>query len=92
MSGLEEALATYVGALKNGADRTTMANDRPTYEQHLAATARMLAALHEDPSLVALREVVASERRAYGWGYLSGDAGAEAERAFDEFAKIVDAV
>ena len=91
MIRLEEALATYVGVLKSSADRTTMANDRHTYEQHLAAAARMLAALHEDLSLVALREQVASERHAYGWGYLSGDAGTSAEKAFDEFAKIVEA-
>lgn len=37
-----------------------------------------------------LKELVAAERRAFGWGYLSGAEGEAAERAFDNFAKHVE--
>jgi hypothetical protein len=34
---------------------------------------------------------LAAERRAYGWGFLSGDGGAAAEAAFAALARAVDA-
>ncbi len=67
-----------------------MANDRPIYQQHLAAAAVMLAAIREDPSLAKLRVRVADERRAYGWGHLAGAAGTEAEKAFHDFATKIE--
>jgi hypothetical protein len=38
-----------------------------------------------------LRELVAGERHSYGWGYLSYAEGAAAEKAFHQFATIVEA-
>ena len=37
-----------------------------------------------------LEKLIAGERHAFGWGYLSGAEGAAAERAFDEFAKTIE--
>lgn len=92
MQDIEKALARYVGILSASAKRTTYANDRSTYTKHLAAAAVMFASLHSDSPLEALKEQVADERHSYGWGFLSGEEGSAAERAFHEFAKLVEAV
>ena len=92
MNKVVDALARYIGILSHCAEKTSIANDRPTYQQHLAAAAVMLAGIREDPSLAKLRSQVAEERRAYGWGHLSGDLGSEAERAFDEFVTSIESV
>ena len=83
-------LAKYITVLAQSADRTHRAEDRPMYEKHLAAAARMLPAMHEDPRLRSLAGLVADEKRAFGWSYLSDDEGDAAERAFSEFADLVD--
>lgn len=50
----------------------------------------MVAALHAGDEQ-ALREPVEPERRAYGWDFLSGDAGPAAEAAFAALARLLDA-
>lgn len=90
MSELLDALATYVAVLSRSAQETRRAEDRPVYAQHLAAAARFFLAAHAD-RVEELGALVASERRAYGWGYLSDAEGAAAEKAFADFAKVVEA-
>lgn len=85
-----EALVRYVAVLSESAARTRWADDRPQYERHLAAAARMFVACWQDPSLARLRSLVAEERRSYGWAYLSDAEGDRAEAAFDKFAKQVE--
>jgi hypothetical protein len=82
---LLQALTAYVSVLAASADATVRAEDRAAYTRHLAAAARMFAALHAGDSTT-FGELVESERRAYGWGHLSGSAGAKAEAAFAAFA------
>ncbi len=89
---VEEALATYIQVLSDSADQTHRAEDRPVYERHLAAAARMFVALRRDPTLQELKAIVAHERHGYGWFYLSDEAGAQAEAAFTRFAAFVDRV
>lgn len=90
MSALFDALAAYVAVLSRSARETHRADDRHIYTQHLAAAARFFLALHAG-RVEELRSLVASERHAYGWDYLSDAEGAAAEKAFDDFAKVVEA-
>ena len=86
---LKSALAEYIDALETSAAATHRAEDRGRYQQHLASAALMFAALEKDRSIAKLAEVVASERRSYGWDYLDGPEGEAAESAFHAFAKHV---
>ena len=88
MAGLVDALSHYVSVLAASAEHTTRAEDRAVYTGHLAEAARMFAALHAGDEQ-ALRTLLERERRAFGWGYLSGDTGAAAEAAFATFASLV---
>jgi hypothetical protein len=90
MVDLTSALADYIAVLAASADRTTRAEDRSAYTRHLSEAARMFADLH-GRQLDRLRERVAAERHAYGWSYLSGDAGEAAEAAFDALARRIEA-
>ena len=90
MSELLDALATYVEVLNRSARETRRADDRHTYTQHLAAAAQIFVAAHAG-RMEELRALVATERHAYGWGYLSDAEGEAAEKAFDGFAKIIEA-
>jgi len=48
----------------------------------------MFVAAHQRSEV--LKQLVADERRAYGWSYLSDETGARADRAVNEFAAIVE--
>lgn len=50
----------------------------------------MFAAIVNDESISKLKELVAAERRSYGWDYLSEPAGEAAEKAFHAFATLVE--
>lgn len=84
-----DALADYVEVLTRSAETTSQAEDRSTYTSHLAAAAAIFASLHSG-RLAEAREIVDSERHAYGWGYLSGDEGAAVTAAFDRFASLIE--
>jgi len=88
---LVEQCSHYIITLSESAERTNFADDRPTYCAHLAAAAVILAKMEMGAPWEEVQELVASERRACGWGYLSGDAGAKAEQEFSEFAAAVNA-
>lgn len=87
MSELLDALAKYVIVLNRSAQETHRAEDRQSYTQHMAAAAALFVAAHTG-RLEELRELVASERHAYGWGYLSYAEGDAAEKAFARAALI----
>jgi hypothetical protein len=87
---LLEALAIYVTVLNRSAKECHRAEDREAYTRHLAAAAELFLAAHAG-RIEELRELVAGERHAYGWGYLSHAEGIAAENAFHKFAKLVEA-
>ena len=89
MIDLLDALATYVSVLVRAASETHRAEDRHSYTQHMAAAAEIFVAVHAG-RIADLRALVAGERHAYGWGYLSYAEGTAAENAFHQFAKIVE--
>lgn len=85
-----DKLAEYISVLSASSEGTSQANDRPVYAGHMAAAAAMFSEYYRNRSVTRLKELVAGQRRDYGWGYLSGDAGESAERAFDTFAEFVE--
>lgn len=88
MSPPSEAITKYIEALVSARDQCSRSEDRLAYTKHLAAAAEMtLAAQRSD--LDELHELLAAEERNFGWGYLSGEAGSSAERAFQELATRV---
>ena len=90
MKNIEDKLAEYIAVLDSCEEKAAHANDRPIYTRHLAVAAVMFSDLHRTGSLTKLRECVQSERRSYGWSYLSGPEGEQAEKAFDRFASFVE--
>ena len=92
MKTIESSLAEYVEVLASSLDNTKHANDRSVYEKHLAVAARMLVAASKENGIKELREIVAEERRSFGWSFLSGEEGERAERAFNHLANLVEAV
>ena len=88
-NGLIDALAAYTTALIASADSTHRAEDRVLYERHLAVTARMFVAAHNDPTGRALRALIEDERRSYGRSFLSDSEGDRTASAFDAFADFV---
>ena len=84
-------LANYASLLSTSAAQTTRAEDRALYKNHLAAVAEMLGALGRGDT-AELQRLVESERHSFGWGYLSGDAGSKAEKAFAEFNQSLGSV
>ena len=87
---VEDALAEYIAALSGSAGRTTRSEDRPKYERHLAATALMFSALHRG-DLEGFKMLLATERRAFGWDFLSGEEGSAAEAAWTHFVDFAQA-
>lgn len=67
-----DELAAYITVLSRAAHASTHAEDRSTYASHLAAAAEIFACLHGG-RLREARDIVSSQRRAYGWGHLLGD-------------------
>ncbi len=90
MDAIVQELARYAAALARALDNTTHANDRTTYRDHLAASARWLGMIHDGASLSELRESVATEQRRFGWGYLSGEPGKLASEAFEHFVTFLE--
>jgi hypothetical protein len=83
------AVAAYIGVLAASADATDRAEDRSQYEARLASAARLVALLAAQPSSSTIEAWVESEQRAYGWGYLSGEPGEAAERAFARLSEFL---
>ena len=90
MTTLLDELAQYVEVLSRSSHGTTRAEDRNTYASHLAAAAEIFLCLHSG-RLSDAKAIVGDQRRAYGWGYLSGNEGSAATTAFDRFASIIEA-
>jgi hypothetical protein len=90
MAELLAALTEYVRVLDSSAGSTSRAEDRARYSNHLAAAALMFMHISLN-NLEGLKSVVSSERRCYGWGYLSDEEGNAAERAFASFSALVEA-
>jgi hypothetical protein len=89
---LERELAQYISALDEAAGACTRAEDRARYQAHLAAAARMFAALSPPADQSQFLSLVQSEVETYGRGFLSGTAGEQAESAFQTFAAAARSV
>ncbi len=87
---IKNELAKYIIVLRDSFVNCNRTEDRPLYEKHLAVAAIMFAEIQTEFSLSQLKEDVASERRSYGWSYLSDAQGLAAEQAFYEFATFIE--
>jgi hypothetical protein len=79
-----DELAAYIRVLAVATDSTRHAEDRPRYQAHLAAAARMFVAIHAGDN-DELKRLIEQERHGYGWSYLSGDEGEQAHAAWAAF-------
>ena len=86
--GIQE-LAAYVAVLANALRKTRRAEDRSRYRDHLATAALVFERLQQG-DLVSAKQLIAEERRSFGWDYLDGDDGAAAESAFSRFADFIE--
>jgi hypothetical protein len=68
---------------------TRRAEDRSRYRDHLAAAALVFERLQQG-DVVSAKQLIAEERRSFGWDYLDGDASAAAESAFSSYADFVE--
>ncbi|MDQ6787647.1 MAG: hypothetical protein M3033_12640 [Acidobacteriota bacterium] len=87
---IKNELAKYIIVLRDGLINCNRAEERPLYNHHLAIAAIMFAEIQIEFSIAKLKETVTSERRGYGWSYISDAGGLACERAFYKFAAIVE--
>jgi hypothetical protein len=78
---LQELLASYIAALRAGAEEARDSIDHSQYMERLAAAIEMRAAL-DAGDFSRLSALLNEEDRVLGWIYLAGDAGDAATRAF----------
>jgi len=89
MTELLAALTEYVQVLSASAESTSRAEDRSKYSAHLAAAALMYMHILQT-NREGLNSLISSERRAFGWNYLSDAEGAAVEEAFSKFSALVE--
>ena len=75
------AVVGYIEVLAASLDTTTVAGDRAAYERHLAAAARLVPLVAQGADQNDIDAWVQTEERGFGWGYLSGAQGEQAESA-----------
>ena len=90
MKPLQRALSASGRALREGEARCSDAADRARYTQHLSAAALMFAELLGGGGRPALEKLVQDERKAFAASPLPGDEGEGVEKAFREFAAVVE--
>jgi hypothetical protein len=82
-------LAAYVAVLANAVRNTHRAEDRSRNRDHLAAAALVFERLQQG-DVVSAKQLIAEERRSFGWAYLDGDVGATTESAFSSLADLIE--
>jgi hypothetical protein len=92
LAGVKKGLADYIAVLEESMLATGRGDERGHYQQHLAAAARMYAALERERSGERLHELLAAERRAYGLALLFGPEGEAAAAAFATFAAAAEKI
>ncbi len=78
-------LAHYISQLEQSNVKTTRAEDRRRYTDHLAAAAIMFASIQSESDSEKFTDVLDAETRSFGWDYLDGEPGQLAEAAFTRF-------
>jgi len=66
--------------------------ERRIYAHHSQELARLWPLLDAKAPSAEIAAVVAGERRAFGWSFLSGEHGAQVERAFHLLASALEAL
>ena len=86
---LLDDLAEYISVLSASLEKTRHAQDRSVYEQHLAAAASIFQSMRQS-NFHQARQHVATEKRNFGWSFLSGEEGRAEEVAFVRFEKLFE--
>ena len=86
---IEREIARYIGVLADSMNRTSRAEDRGLYEKHLVAAAVFLAEFLESGSVARVLSALQAEERSFGWSFLDGEPGREAEAAFGRLLNVV---
>lgn len=89
MGKIEQLLEEYRCALSSGVVDAP-ADERGLYELHMQSLEQLAALLSADSPAGAIAVAVASERRSFGWSYLSGAGGERVERAFHTLASELE--
>ena len=85
MQQLLADLAQYISQLEQSSLKTTRAEDRRRYADHLAAAAIMFSSIQSQSDSAKFAEALDAETRSFGWDYLDGEPGQLAEAAFTQF-------
>lgn len=81
-------VAQCLEALAEGAPLAPV-EERPQYASHTVALERLAELLSTNSSSQAVAAVMARERRAFGWSFLSGSHGERVEAAFHALASVL---
>lgn len=89
MENVFKKLTAYTLTLQEALATTTEANERQLITHRLAAAAQMYARLHEKGERSAIRELVQSEVRAYGWSFIPGRRGEDIAEKWLPFTQAI---
>jgi len=82
-------LATYRQALAEARPHAPP-SEESLYALHMREAERLAGLLETGASSHAVAELIGSERRSFGWAYLSGTYGDRVERAFHALASQLE--
>lgn len=91
MTDISTLVATYRSVLQES-EPLAPPEERRLYSRHREELARLSALLDAQAPSADIAALVAGERRAFGWAFLSGEYGARVERAFHLLASALEAL
>lgn len=89
MLDIAALIAEYRATLQ-ASEPLAQPEERHLYAHHLQELSQICTLLSAGASSSSIAAVVASERRAFGWSFLSGEHGARVERAFHLLASALE--
>lgn len=90
MSDISALVATYRSVLQES-EPLAPPEEQRLYSHHSEDLARLSSLLDAQASSADIAALVAAERRAFGWAFLSGEHGARVEHAFHLLASALEA-
>ena len=91
MLDISDLVATYRSVLKES-EPLAPPEEQRLYSHHSEELARLSSLLDARAPSADIAAVVAGERRAFGWAFLSGEHGARVEHAFHLLASALEAL
>jgi len=91
MPDISALVATYRSVLQES-EPLAPPEEQRLYSHHSGELSRLSSLLHAQAPSADIAAVVAGERRAFGWAFLSGEHGARVEHAFHQLACALEAL